>query len=280
MLDRCPMSECRSRTSESEQGLVLPDGLYTNPGMEGIMSSISTLPALPIQEGVEFRHVADFPGYCVGDDGSVWPCLSRNGIGQPKDVWRKLSPGNCRGYHLFGLHKNGRRYNRLAHRLVLEAFVGPKPPGTECCHNDGNRGNNVLANVRWDTRLANHRDQFRHDTRLLGERHPLASITDDEAYAVMEFLARGFSYVEVSDMAGISMHTVSRIARGKAWKTALSSGKRLRALKRLQADTAQKLLEQLVANSESMPGEAAEAARQALEAVSLLRQECSDWWDF
>src|SRR4051794_27362649 len=87
---------------------------------------------------VEYRLIPGFPGYRAGDDGSVWSCLSRNGIGPPKEVWRRLFPGDCRGYHLYGLQKNGRRYNYLAGPLVLRTFVGPPPPGMEACHNDGN----------------------------------------------------------------------------------------------------------------------------------------------
>lgn len=34
--------------------------------------STQATPPFPNVQGVEFRPVPDFPGYCVGDDGSVW----------------------------------------------------------------------------------------------------------------------------------------------------------------------------------------------------------------
>ena len=34
------------------------------------------------------------------------------------------------------------------HRLVLEAFVGPNPPGLECCHNNGDPSDNRVENLR------------------------------------------------------------------------------------------------------------------------------------
>ena len=47
---------------------------------------------------------------------------------------------------------DGRGYKtRLVHRLVLETFVGAAPAGMEGCHNDGNRFNKRLENLRWDT---------------------------------------------------------------------------------------------------------------------------------
>lgn len=57
-----------------------------------------------------------------------------------------------------------RRHVRVAH-LVLEAFVGPRPPGLEACHDpDPDPWNNHRANLRWDTRSANQLDSVRHGT--------------------------------------------------------------------------------------------------------------------
>lgn len=51
---------------------------------------------------------------------------------------------------------------KLIHRLVLEAFVGPCPTGMEGCHNNGDPTDNRLANLRWDTHAENQRDILRH----------------------------------------------------------------------------------------------------------------------
>lgn len=59
---------------------------------------------------------------------------------------------------------------RLVHSLVLEAFIGPRPPGFEACHNDGDPANNRLSNLRWDTRSANTRDRVRHGTHQMSNR--------------------------------------------------------------------------------------------------------------
>lgn len=50
------------------------------------------------------------------------------------------------------------------HRLVLEAFVGPCPPGMECCHNNGVASDNRLCNLRWDTSSENKYDWVRSGT--------------------------------------------------------------------------------------------------------------------
>lgn len=69
-----------------------------------------------------------------------------------------------RGYKQVVLWRGGRPSGFGIHRLVLEAFVGPAPEGMQGCHNDGNPGNNSLANLRWDTPSANQLDSVAHGT--------------------------------------------------------------------------------------------------------------------
>jgi len=52
--------------------------------------------------------------------------------------------------------------NRKIHTLVLEAFVGPAPPGLECRHADGDKTNNRLNNLSWGTGSENTLDRVRH----------------------------------------------------------------------------------------------------------------------
>lgn len=54
--------------------------------------------------------------------------------------------------------------SHYVHELMLTAFVGPCPDGMEGCHGDGNGTNNVLPNLRWDTRSENTLDRVRHGT--------------------------------------------------------------------------------------------------------------------
>jgi hypothetical protein len=53
---------------------------------------------------------------------------------------------------------------RGVHQLVVEAFIGPCPPGLEIRHLDGNPANNALSNLRYGTRSENGMDRVRHGT--------------------------------------------------------------------------------------------------------------------
>lgn len=68
------------------------------------------------------------------------------------------------GYWRVGLTRNGKSVKKLVHRLVLEAFTGPCPDGMEGCHNDGDRANSRLVNLRWDDRSGNNLDKREHGT--------------------------------------------------------------------------------------------------------------------
>lgn len=58
----------------------------------------------------------------------------------------------------------GRKRNRLVHQLVMEAFVGPCPPGMLVRHLNGHAYDNRLENLAYGTPLENAADAKRHGT--------------------------------------------------------------------------------------------------------------------
>lgn len=74
---------------------------------------------------------------------------------------KNLSPG-FGGYVLAQLWRNNEQRKVRVHTLVLEAFVGPPPAGTECRHLDGNPANNSIENLAWGTSSQNKWDRVRH----------------------------------------------------------------------------------------------------------------------
>lgn len=62
------------------------------------------------------------------------------------------------GYVYVNLKSKPRKQRRYVHQLVLEAFVGPRPEGAEACHDNGDREDNRLENLRWDTVSENRLD--------------------------------------------------------------------------------------------------------------------------
>ena len=63
---------------------------------------------------------------------------------------KSLKPGiSNKGYYVIGLHKNGKKSNKLIHRLVAIAFI-PNPENKPFIdHIDNSRTNNNIENLRW-----------------------------------------------------------------------------------------------------------------------------------
>lgn len=57
--------------------------------------------------------------------------------------------GGCRGYAAVCLSKDGKRYGKLVHRLVAEAFIPPVEGLSEVNHKDEDKTNNRVENLEW-----------------------------------------------------------------------------------------------------------------------------------
>lgn len=176
---------------------------------------------------VEYRPIPGFPGYRVGNDGSVWTAWIRVypkkfGVG-PKseisDTWKELKRMHARkGYERVELRGNGRYGSFLVHRLVLLAFVGPPGPGQECCHYDGCKTNNRLSNLRWDTRKANFLDRKHQGVSNDGERHPMARLNNEKVRQIRELLKTGLTQKEIGKRFGVSQSSIYMIANRRQWR--------------------------------------------------------------
>jgi hypothetical protein len=112
----------------------------------------------------------------------------------------------------------GRGTNFTVHSLVLTAFIGERPEGTECCHCDGNPANNTLANLRWDTHTENARDMYRH------KKHRNQKLSPQAVKEIKILLAASKERGLLSKLAinyGVSISAISCIKRGVTYDYAL-----------------------------------------------------------
>lgn len=66
------------------------------------------------------------------------------------------------GYPCVRLYRNGRSRHLTVHSLVATTFHGPRPPGTECRHLNGDELDCHAANLRWGTSAENSADMVAH----------------------------------------------------------------------------------------------------------------------
>ena len=124
---------------------------------------------------------------------------------------------NLGGYRRYELRVNGKRWCVFGHVLVLTAFVGPAPTGHEGCHNNGDRADNQLTNLRWDTMTGNQSDRLIHGTHNRGERSGRAKITLAQAQEIKARRAAGEPVRSISRDFNIGDRTVYHIAAGERW---------------------------------------------------------------
>jgi hypothetical protein len=167
---------------------------------------------------VEYRDVIGFPGYRVGDDGSVWSCRAPGGGFAAQ--WSKLSfSGRSSGYAIVYTGSCAGPKRRLMGHLVLEAFVGPRPPGMECCHfPDNDPSNNRLVNLRWDTHANNMQDKVCSGTQPRGESHCFAKVTESQVRDMRRVRREtGASYAAIGRRYGITASNACAIINRKTW---------------------------------------------------------------
>lgn len=103
---------------------------------------------------------------------------------------------------------------RLTHHLVLEAFTGLRPAGTECAHSNGDPLDNHLTNLRWATPQENGADNARHGVSK-GERHGSHKLTEE---AVREIRRSPMRNKELAAKFGVAHGTISHVRAGQAWR--------------------------------------------------------------
>lgn len=150
--------------------------------------------------------------YEVSDLGRVKSRDRVDPLGRPREG-QLLTPAGLRHLHVT-LSDRGAKKQRTVHRLVLEAFVGPAPEGTEGCHWDGDPKNNRLDNLRWDTRIANIQDAIRHGT-FVGRG---ATLNADAVRDIRAGKAAGLTYREMAMMHGVTRGTIYAVVSGRTWK--------------------------------------------------------------
>lgn len=162
--------------------------------------------------GETWKNVVGFEGYILSNQGRIYDTLNKRFISRSD---------NGHGYLTVQLNRGRLRgsAHRRVHVLVLEAFVGPRPIGFHACHNDGDKLNNCVWNLRWDSCKGNMRDKRKHGTTQdqTGEKNPVSKLTKEDVLEIRKLLNRGIYQRTIAAKFGISRTCVSAIRTGRNW---------------------------------------------------------------
>jgi hypothetical protein len=160
------------------------------------------------------KPVVGHPDYFVDGDGSVFSNKSSS--------LRRLKPqpdGN--GYLHVVLSTNGKPYTISIQRLVALHFMGPRPRGHVICHCDGDKTNNKVENLRYDTQKGNIADIKIHGTENppRGIRNGMSRLTEAQVLEIRRLRLRlGLTHAVIGAKFGISREHTRDIINRKAWK--------------------------------------------------------------
>jgi len=160
---------------------------------------------------IEWREIN--PGYIVSSDGQVGS-RRRGGL-------KILSPAVSKlGYLRLKIFTDGVPRLWFVHRLVAEAFLGPKPtPAHQINHKNGVKSDNRDTNLEWVTPSQNRR----HGIDILGNKiaHgdglPQTKLTKKEVLEIRARLARGETHQHIAPEYGVSRECISAISAGRNW---------------------------------------------------------------
>lgn len=171
-----------------------------------------------------WRPVVGYEGlYEVSSKGRVRSldrvieCLNRWGKVASRRVCGCVIRPRIGAYAMVTLSRADKPETLYVHALVLEAFVGPRPPGHEGAHENGNPYDNRLRNLSWKTPQGNADDRVRHGTTTLGEKNPHARLTVADVLGIRRAVAEGESQGSVARRLDLAQAQVWRIVHRKQW---------------------------------------------------------------
>lgn len=88
-----------------------------------------------------WKQFEDYSGYRISDHGDIYSCKLK----------RCIQPPICKEYYRIGLWKQQTVKKIYVHRLVAKLFI-PNPDNLPVVnHKDGNKLNNCVDNLEWET---------------------------------------------------------------------------------------------------------------------------------
>lgn len=114
---------------------------------------------------------------------------------------------------------NGGRKYSFVHKLVMAAFVGPRPDGIEIRHLDGDPTNNALSNLAYGTHVENMKDRSLHGRtyRPLGELSKNTTLTQVDIVSIRGMITQGMNDCAIGRAMGVGRSSIRNIRIGKTW---------------------------------------------------------------
>lgn len=122
------------------------------------------------------------------------------------------------GYYHVILYANKVEKGMKVHRLVATAFIPNPESKPQVNHIDGNKANNIVSNLEWNTASENqfHALGLGLSTSIKGTRHGMSKLTEEQ---VIDILNKGKydTFSKIGKDYGVSRKTIEQILKREKW---------------------------------------------------------------
>lgn len=164
------------------------------------------------------KRIADCPNYLIREDGLIWSTISK------KFMTPYISNA---GYLNIKLKKDTKKVSKLVHRLLAETFIDNPSSKATCNHKDGNRLNNALNNLEWNTYSENNQhawDNFGNNRKknlsekMKGLLNKAAKLSDQDVLNIRkEYVVGNTSWRKLAVKYNVAKSTIARVLSKKTW---------------------------------------------------------------
>ncbi len=159
----------------------------------------------------EYRQHPKFTWLWVSREGDI--LSRREGEGDKRlAVWV-----NHKGYSGVSVWSENRNHSLFLSRAILDAFVGPRED-MQASHLNGNKQDNRLENLAWETAKENQARKKEHGTSQHGMRHGGSVLTDEQVIEIRALAASGVKLTVIADKFGVWDSNIGAIVNRQTWK--------------------------------------------------------------
>ena len=170
-----------------------------------------------VHDSEKWRVIPSFTVY----EASTWGNIRRIVPATSKKFGKCLkSVINNSGYRFVILSVAGKRHMRTIHRLVAEAFHGPRPAGYFVDHKDIDKLNNQPDNLRYITEKESCQQgsQVRSPKNVRrGTLHPASVYTAKQVKQIRKLREQGWTYHKLAKKFGRCYEPIRKICLRRAW---------------------------------------------------------------
>lgn len=162
-----------------------------------------------------YYPIPNWDAYGISKCGAIVRLKNAKGAKVGKELKQHLH--KKRKYLMVRLYQDKKAKSFDVHKLMAMTFLDYPKNGYQVCHNNGNRTDCRLENLRVDTVSGNQLDRSIHGTSNRGEGHGLNKYSLDTIKKIKKMLAQNDLCANISKVTGINQTYIRSIKNGYKW---------------------------------------------------------------